>query len=105
METFHNVAYTRFVPIWKCDMTETAENRLKRLKMRAWRRGMKEMDLILGGFADTHLGGLDAGLLDDFELLLNENDQDLFPWFTGLQPMPPRFEPIFKEIRKKFDFQ
>lgn len=39
-------------------MTETPEIRLRRLKMRSWRRGMKEMDLILGHFADEVLTGL-----------------------------------------------
>ena len=41
-------------------MTETPEVRLKRLRIRAWRRGTKEMDLILGGYADAHLDRMDA---------------------------------------------
>ena len=45
-------------------MTETRETRIKRLRMRSWRRGIKEMDLILGGFADAELAGLDAATLD-----------------------------------------
>lgn len=57
--------------------------RLKRLKMRSWRRGTREMDLILGPFADTELAALDAGALDAYERLLDENDQDLYPWITA----------------------
>ncbi|MGL4320881.1 MAG: succinate dehydrogenase assembly factor 2, partial [Paracoccaceae bacterium] len=41
-------------------MTETPDARLKRLSMRSWRRGTKEMDLILGPFADAHLSRMDA---------------------------------------------
>ncbi|MBM3604096.1 MAG: succinate dehydrogenase assembly factor 2 [Alphaproteobacteria bacterium] len=62
---------------------ETPENRLKRLHMRSWRRGMKEMDLILGHFADDCLAGLAPGDLDLYERMLGENDQDLYLWVTG----------------------
>ena len=47
-------------------MSETAEARLKRLAMRSWRRGTKEMDLILGPFADARLGGMSAEALDRY---------------------------------------
>lgn len=57
--------------------------RLKRLKMRSWRRGTREMDLILGPFADGELAGMDGGALDAYERLLDENDQDLYPWITA----------------------
>lgn len=57
--------------------------RLKRLAMRSWRRGTREMDLILGPFADAELASLDAEALDAYERLLDENDQDLYPWITA----------------------
>lgn len=56
---------------------------LKRLKMRAWRRGIKEMDLILGPFADETVALLSAADLDLFEALLGENDHDLYQWVTA----------------------
>lgn len=59
------------------------ETRIKRLRMRSWRRGMKEMDLILGPFADAHAAGLDAALLARYEALLEENDQDLYAWILA----------------------
>ncbi|MDO5605898.1 MAG: succinate dehydrogenase assembly factor 2 [Paracoccus sp. (in: a-proteobacteria)] len=62
---------------------ESAENRLRRLRMRSWRRGMKEMDLILGPFADSDLAGLNPAMLDAYEALLAENDQDLYLWITA----------------------
>ena len=69
-------------------MTEPAEARLKRLRMRAWRRGTKEMDLVMGPFADAHLAGMDAATLDAFEALQAENDQDLIQWVLGQAPAP-----------------
>ena len=67
---------------------ETAEARLKRMRMRAWRRGTKEMDLVLGPYADAHLNLMDQGALDAFDSLLEENDQDLMAWMLG-QKTPP----------------
>lgn len=65
------------------DTMETREHRLKRLHMRSWRRGMKEMDLILGHFADDCLQSLPAAELDLYERMLGENDQDLYLWITA----------------------
>ena len=62
--------------------------RLKRLRFRAWRRGFREADLILGGFADASLHGLDAAELDAFEALLEQPDPELYGWLTG-QAVPP----------------
>ena len=59
------------------------EARLKRIRIRSWRRGMKEMDLILGSFADSELGLLTTEELDLYEVVLDENDQDLYLWVTA----------------------
>lgn len=64
-------------------MTETAEIRLRRLTIRSWRRGMKEMDLILGHFADAALADLSPEELEAYEVVLDENDQDLYLWVTA----------------------
>lgn len=69
-------------------MTETTEARLKRMLMRSWRRGTKEMDLILGPWAEAHLATLGADELAVYETLLAENDQDLMAWILG-QSAPP----------------
>jgi len=61
--------------------------RLKRAKMRAWRRGMREMDLILGGFIDQNGETLNAATLGAFELLLAQRDQDLYDWVSGRKPL------------------
>lgn len=79
-------------------MAETAEARLKRMAMRSWRRGTKEMDLILGPWADAHLAGLSAGDLDIYDALLAENDQDLMAWVLGQQPAPGPIAPLLSRI-------
>jgi len=56
---------------------------IKRLRMRSWRRGIKEMDLILGPFSDEALSSLSAEELELYEALLSENDHDLYQWITA----------------------
>jgi antitoxin CptB len=75
-------------------VTETPEARLKRMQMRAWRRGTKEMDLVLGPFADAHLAGMDDAALAAFDALLAENDQDLMVWVFGQAPAPSVHAPL-----------
>lgn len=77
---------------------ETAEARLKRMAMRSWRRGTKEMDLVLGPYADAHLAGMDEAKLSLYDQLLAENDQDLLPWVLGQNPAPDRFADLLAEI-------
>ncbi|MFT6425297.1 MAG: antitoxin CptB [Celeribacter sp.] len=72
---------------------ETHEHRLKRLKIRAWRRGIKEMDLLIGGYADAHLAVMSPQELDDFEMLMSEHDQDLLAWATGQHEVPVELKP------------
>ncbi|MDO5705535.1 MAG: succinate dehydrogenase assembly factor 2 [Paracoccus sp. (in: a-proteobacteria)] len=83
-------------------MIEDHDTRLRRLRMRSWRRGTKEMDLILGPFSDGPMAGLDAGMLDLYEELLTENDQDLYPWITariaGRSAGPDRLAPVLDVV-------
>jgi len=65
-----------------------AEARRRKLRMRSWRRGTREMDLILGPFADTAMPELAPAELDLYERLLEENDQELYLWVTGARPAP-----------------
>lgn len=69
-------------------MIESRETRLKRLKIRCWRRGTKEMDLLFGQFADAGLAALEDVELDAFEALMEENDNDLYLWISGASPVP-----------------
>lgn len=79
-------------------MSETHEHRLKRIKIRAWRRGIKEMDLLIGGYADAHLATMSAEELDAFEALMEENDQDLLAWATGTQEVPQALKPMLDTV-------
>jgi antitoxin CptB len=72
-------------------MSPRLDPRRKRLLFRSQHRGMKETDLMLGGFAEHHLAGLDDAQLDRFERLLEAPDGDLFDWITGRLPPPPPY--------------
>jgi antitoxin CptB len=68
------------------------ETRLKRLRFRAWRRGFREADLILGPFADTHGQSLTPVQLETFEILLEQPDPDLYAWIIGRLDAPAEFD-------------
>lgn len=88
-------------------MTGIAEERIldeldiarRRIRIRAWRRGMREMDLIMGGFVDARANTLGAGELAELEALLDVPDAVAFAWFRGAEPIPHgRDTPLFREI-------
>jgi len=60
----------------------------KRLLFRSWHRGSRELDLILGGFAERHLAVLDRDQLDRYGRLLENSDPDIYDWLTGCAPWP-----------------
>jgi antitoxin CptB len=66
--------------------------RLNKLRFRAWRRGFREADLILGPFADKHVAGFSASELDAFERLLEVPDHDLYAWITDRIAAPPEWD-------------
>jgi antitoxin CptB len=63
--------------------TAQLDARRKQLLYRANHRGIKEMDIILGGFATARIAVLDDAALDMLEALMDESDRDLLTWFTG----------------------
>ncbi len=73
-------------------MTERSSDgldaRRRKLLFRAWRRGVREMDLIVGRFADAHIAALDAPALDDFERLIEVPNAELYAWVSGAQAVP-----------------
>jgi antitoxin CptB len=74
--------------------------RLKKLKLRAWRRGFREADLILGPFADRHVSGFGPAELDWFEGLLEQPDQDLYDWILERHPTPAEFDgPLMQKLK------
>lgn len=81
------------------------EARLKKLKFRAWRRGFREADLILGPFADEHVAGFTPDQLDEFERLLEVPDQDLYAWITDRLPTPDEWDTELMRRIKAFRYQ
>lgn len=67
---------------------EPLDVRRRRLRFRSWHRGTREMDLLMGSFADAHLDRLDHGQLDVYETMLEISDPDLYNWFSGREPVP-----------------
>lgn len=70
------------------DAGEDIAIRRKRLRYRAWHRGTREMDLVLGPFADAHFEQFGPAELDRIETLMNEEDTDLLKWVMGQEPVP-----------------
>ena len=64
------------------------ENKIKRLRFRSWHRGTREMDLIMGSFADKNLPDLSDDELESYEEILTYSDPDLYNWITGREDVP-----------------
>jgi antitoxin CptB len=70
----------------------------RRARLRAWRRGMRELDIIFGGFADAHVQTLNAEELKAFEALLDADDDLAFGWICAGRAPPPHDGPLFSKI-------
>jgi antitoxin CptB len=88
------------------DMTGTTissdglDNRRKRLLFRCWHRGTREMDLIIGRFADAHLADLSDAELTELEQLIELPDPDLYAALTGAGDIPPAMaRGVFERMR------
>ncbi len=66
--------------------------------MRSWRRGTKEMDLILGPYADAHLAAMSEGDLQIYDRLLEENDTELLPMILGQGAVPEYLTAMIAQI-------
>src|SRR6266568_807769 len=69
--------------------SEGLDMRRRKLLFRSWHRGMREMDLILGSFADAEIGALTGDEIDQYEKLLEIPDTEFLPMITGERPLPP----------------
>ena len=69
-------------------MDHDIASRRRQLKFRSWHRGTREMDLLMGRFADAHVDGFQPEQLDDFARLLENNDPDIYDWIIGKTPVP-----------------
>ena len=69
---------------------DNLENKRKKLIFRSWHRGTKEMDLLMGSFADEYVPGFSEEELALYEEILKENDPDLYNWISGREDAPVR---------------
>lgn len=80
-------------------VTEELDPRRKKLVFRSWHRGMREMDFILGRFADAEIAALTGDELDQYEKLIDFPDDQFFLIITGDLPVPPHLEcPLLQRI-------
>ncbi len=77
---------------------------LKRLRYRAWHRGTREADLLVGGFFDAHSPSWTADERAKFAELLDEQDVDIIAWATGTSQPPERFAGPMLEALKRLDY-
>lgn len=78
---------------------EALDRRRRKARFRAWHRGMRETDLLLGGFADREIDRLDEAELAEFERLIEIGDNDLLRWLTGEASPPASFDtPLLRRI-------
>jgi antitoxin CptB len=78
--------------------------RLKRLRFRAWHRGTKEADLMIGGFCDAHRDSWSTAQVEWFEALMEEQDVDIMAWAMGVQPCPERWDGPMMQAMRSLDF-
>jgi antitoxin CptB len=79
--------------------SESLDLRRRKLLFRAWHRGMREMDLILGRFADSAIARLSDGDLTELERLIEVPDRDLLAWITGEEAVPAEYDSaLFREL-------
>ena len=82
-----------------------SDPRLRKLNFRAWRRGFREADLIVGGFADAELAGMAPDELDLFERLLEVPDGDLYDWIVERAEPPPEHDHAVMHRLRAYRFQ
>jgi antitoxin CptB len=81
------------------------DERRRKLLFRAWRRGMREMDLIVGRFADVHLETFDDAGLDDFERLIEAPNAKLYTWVVGTEAAPADYDTAVLAALRAFHMQ
>ncbi|MGB8275361.1 MAG: succinate dehydrogenase assembly factor 2 [Alphaproteobacteria bacterium] len=87
------------------DPVDDSAVRRKRLRFRSWHRGTREMDILLGRFADARLESLSPPQLDRFETLLHNSDPDLFGWITGASPVPEADDHDVMRLLREFSLK
>jgi antitoxin CptB len=76
--------------------------RRRKLLFRSWHRGMREMDLVMGRFADAEIGRLSEAELDEYERLVELPDGELLGWITGEQEIPAEHDGAVLRLLRAF---
>ena len=79
--------------------------RRRKIKFRAWRRGFREMDLLMGSFADAHLTGMSEEDVSEFERLLSTPDWEVYAWLVGQKDVPGNFESDLLKRMMEFRYE
>jgi antitoxin CptB len=77
---------------------------MKRLHYRAWHRGTREADYMIGGFLDAHGTGWNDDSISWFEALMDEDDVDIMAWALGTLPVPPRYAGEMMAAMQRLDY-
>jgi antitoxin CptB len=85
-------------------MDDALDRRRKRLLFRSWHRGTKEADLLLGSFAERHLGELSPPQLDFYERLLENDDAALYDWISGRSEAPAEWQGDVLHLLRNFKY-
>ena len=80
------------------------EHRLKRLRFRAWHRGTREADFMIGGFFDAHAERWNDDEVGWFEALMEEQDVDIMAWAIGTAPVPERWQGEMMTAMQRLDY-
>ena len=80
------------------------QDRLKRLKFRAWHRGTREADMMIGGFFDARSARWGEAEMDWFEAIIEEQDVDIMAWAFKAQPVPPQWQGPMMDDLMRLDF-
>jgi len=80
------------------------EHRLKRLRFRAWHRGTREADFMIGGFFDRYASGWNDDQIGWFEALMHEQDVDIMAWALGSAPVPEQWRGGMMSKLQRLDY-
>ena len=81
-----------------------AANRLRRIQFRAWHRGTREADYMIGGYFDRYHAGWDEAAIVWFEALIEEDDVDIMAWALGTQEVPSEYAGAAMERMRLLDY-
>lgn len=80
------------------------DERRRKIQFRAWRRGFRELDLLMGSFADQHLAELSEADIAEFERLLDVPDWDVYAWISGNKEAPENYNSSLLDRMKQFKY-